>query len=119
MDNKLEEANEDALRERLHLIAAQENPSGTVKSICRKTYSQDGEQVLEIDAAVTVSFPNGQAPLAYVAERKRTLTLATFQEVVVKWALIRWVPTSITCTCCASLRVTVATPSWVCLTRRP
>lgn len=119
VDSKLEEGNEDALRERLHHIAALENPSGTVKSICRRKYSRRGQQKVKVDAAVTVSFPNDQPPLAYVAERKQTLTLTAFDEVEDKWSMIRWVPMSVVCACCASLRVAIAKPSRVCLTKRP
>ena len=116
VNTKLEEANEDAVRERLHRLAAEENPSGAIKSICRKKYSRRGQQKVEIDAAVTINFPNSQPPLAYVAERKRTLTLTAFDEVEDKWAAIRWVP--VFCAFYAGLNLVAAKPSPVCLTKR-
>ncbi|BDA49855.1 hypothetical protein COCOBI_14-4750 [Coccomyxa sp. Obi] len=87
--SKPEEGNKDALRERLHHIAALENPSGIVKSMCRKKYSWRGQVKVEVDAAVTVRLPNNQPPLAYIAERKRTLALTAFDEVEDKWSAMR------------------------------
>ena len=53
----ISKANEDAVQERLHRIAAEKNPSDTVTSICRKVYGCDGQQTVEVDAAATlVSF---------------------------------------------------------------
>ena len=93
------------MRERLHRLAAEENPGGTVQSICRKIYSKQGQQKVEVDAAVVVRFPADQPPVAYLAERKRTLNLNAFYEVENKWALIRLVPPADVSVCCSNLWV--------------
>ena len=89
VESSLDAGDEDALRERMHQLAQENHPGAMVTSICRKKYQELGRDLIEIDAAVRVEFPDDKPPLAYIAEKKRSLTSAAFIDVLKKWRIIR------------------------------